>query len=628
MKCTMPAKLLAATCLLFSLVAPAAVRADDLIVEVSPPANSGHFSTIQAALQHAQAYITANPPGTAASKTFQIMVQPGTYTGPITAISNVNIIGSSTANTFINGTGTIISLNGVSAVAIRRFTFQTGTTAISIANSSGVEITNNVFSLNRNATAILATTASSATRPPTIANNTFYNNNIAINTGFPLEITNNIFANNNTAIAAPSGLTSLTYNAFYNNGNKGVTPSQETNLPNNAHPGLDARFVDPPNDFHLQADSPCRGSGNLQLTNSFDRTTSDIGAYGGPFSDGTATSTGPATVTGLVSTIESPLTPPTVMRLRWTASNSPSVTGYRVYYRTSPAISLKADEDQDNSGFIFVTGATATLTFSTLPTAPAAPAGTPIVTLAPGDRSLLVSWTPVAGATAYIVYYHTASFTSSSLPSTFVRVESPATSTTLAGLNNGSSNRYFVQVLPVAEIRVLAEVTAVIDNTIASAPGTKNESARSATTAQRIGESVSGTISTEKSDFPEAVSPYPDLQGKGCFIATAAYGFYSAPQVQALREFRDCYLMPHAPGRAFVAWYYRHGPRAAAYLNQHPWLKAPVRLALLPLVAMSLFLVKTSVALKITFALVGLGCWGWSLSRKGKQAAVQMGGAP
>src|SRR4051794_1388702 len=89
MKCTMPAKLFAATYLLFSLAAPATVRADDLIVEVLPPATPGLFPPIQPAIQHAQAYSTANPPGSAASKTFQILVQPGTYSGPITPISNV-----------------------------------------------------------------------------------------------------------------------------------------------------------------------------------------------------------------------------------------------------------------------------------------------------------------------------------------------------------------------------------------------------------------------------------------------------------------------------------------------------------------------------------------------------------
>jgi len=86
--------------------------------------------------------------------------------------------------------------------------------------------------------------------------------------------------------------------------------------------------------------------------------------------------------------------------------------------------------------------------------------------------------------------------------------------------------------------------------------------------------------------------------GGWCFIATAAYGSYLAPEVQILRDFRDKWLIsdlrfeildlrfeiPNKLGRAFVGFYYRVSPPFAHFISEHEYLKAPTRWLLTPVV--------------------------------------------
>jgi hypothetical protein len=215
----------------------------------------------------------------------------------------------------------------------------------------------------------------------------------------------------------------------------------------------------------------------------------------------------------------------------------------------------------------------------------------------------MLSWSSVSGATGYNVHYGIASTSENTINVGNV------TSFVLSGLTNGQP--YKVAVSAVTQSIYFIAVTAVDNTGSASLPGVDHESIYSQEASVPLGPVLESGLSNEVSDFPEAIAPYPNLPNKGCFIATAAYGVYSAPQVQVLREFRDRYLMTNSSGRAFVHWYYQYGPTGATFLNAHPWLKPAVRAALMPAVGGALFLTRTSLLIKLTVLLsVGflLGC--------------------
>lgn len=75
-----------------------------------------------------------------------------------------------------------------------------------------------------------------------------------------------------------------------------------------------------------------------------------------------------------------------------------------------------------------------------------------------------------------------------------------------------------------------------------------------------------------------------DVTNYDCFIATAAYGSYLDPHVEALRIFRDEHLLTNATGKSFVQWYYANSPPVAEYISQHEGLRLVTRLLLTPVV--------------------------------------------
>lgn len=69
-------------------------------------------------------------------------------------------------------------------------------------------------------------------------------------------------------------------------------------------------------------------------------------------------------------------------------------------------------------------------------------------------------------------------------------------------------------------------------------------------------------------------------------ILTARYSRNQNPILtfEALREFKDKYLLTNVAGRTMVDIYYRTSPPVAAFIGQHESLRAITRLGLTPVV--------------------------------------------
>jgi parallel beta-helix repeat protein len=502
--------------------------------------------------------------------TIEIHPGAGPYTGTFSLTKKLTIVGTETASTILDGggSGPIITVDNLTSIAIRRLSFQNASTGVLLRNSASAEITNSAFRVT-GGTALDIQSSSSAT----ITNNTFYNNSngISFATGTSVTIVNNIFANNTGTAVSALATGTLGYNCFFSNGTDGQIGDSDPAVSHNVF--TDPKFVKTAaGDFHLQTGSSCIDTGTG--TDTVDGSTADIGAYGGSNSD-----TIPFQVTG-VSLTDTSVTPNNSIRVTWSPNNCYLIGGYKVYSGTSsgvygtPADTLSTSSTYDLLGLN--------------PPVPSAPVGDPNLQSEPSNQTLLLSWTAASGATGYEMSVDAA-------PAFDI---GDTTSYTLTGLTNNTN--YTITVTPFAQSKYYVAVTAYYNTTA------KPESALSSETSIGIGTKVAGT-SSSKTDYPEAITAYPNLQNKGCFIATAAYGYYSAPQVRALREFRDRYLVTNAPGRAFVGWYYTYGPAAAQFISKHPDLKPVVRVALLPAVGAAMFMTRTSALAKtILFVLSGL----------------------
>jgi predicted ATP-dependent serine protease len=63
------------------------------------------------------------------------------------------------------------------------------------------------------------------------------------------------------------------------------------------------------------------------------------------------------------------------------------------------------------------------------------------------------------------------------------------------------------------------------------------------------------------------------IKNEPCFVATAAFGDYEAPEVIILRRFRDKKLSRYKIGRAFISVYYMVGPYMAKGISGKPRIK-------------------------------------------------------
>lgn len=104
--------------------------------------------------------------------------------------------------------------------------------------------------------------------------------------------------------------------------------------------------------------------------------------------------------------------------------------------------------------------------------------------------------------------------------------------------------------------------------------------------------------------------------GNFCFIATAAYGSRLDPHVVTLREFRDRRLLTNAPGRAFVAWYYRVSPPIAEWIGERDWARAGVRAALMfPVLAIAHPQVALALLVLLCAGMLARRSGSWGLSK-------------
>lgn len=491
-----------------------------------------------------------------------ILVEPREYQESLSLRNKkrITLRGVETARTILKPaeiSKPILTLEGTSRILVKNFTFLEAESGISITGSTDFSISANVFHLGSSGTAITVSKDSDGD----ITNNTFYKNSVGVKRATTdTWVENNLFSINQTAISDSSTTTTnINYNGFHNNADDGALGTNRVTISDAAFVSVDKE------DFHLTAEA----------TDAIDKDASgdDLGAYGGANAD-----TYPYPVAGL--SVVSPTNDAVSysLTLTWSDNTDYRVNGYNVYTYiegAESAFNMAAGVDVGDITSHPLSG--------TVPVA-AAPAAPQIATVTPRHQSLAIAWSATSSATAYELRYGIDSTAENILNIGNV------TSHVLSGLSNGTT--YKIRVHAIAQATLHAAVTAHDAN------GHESYSLSNEVT-QVISPAYTSEASTEVTGMPEATVSYPLLPNEGCFIATAAYGHYSAPQVQALRDFRDRYLMKFSAGRAFVHWYYTHGPAGARVLNDYPVLKLPARIALYPLVLSALFFTQTLASIQL-----------------------------
>jgi hypothetical protein len=553
------------------------------------------FTTIQAAIDAAQSGD-------------QVVVEPGTYSENLTFRSNVDVLGAETAFTFIQpqtSAQPTVLIRVASNLRFSNFTLIGAATAISVAGSTGVQITNVVF---ESATSIAIDSTTSSAQ---VTNNVFFDNALAIRRDSTLvAITNNIFRSNTATIRNNGALldlnTNVVSNCWSNNADLlvgGVDGGYGTQITLG-----DPLFVaESGGDYHLKQGSPCIDVG--QGTDVIDNSVADLGAYGGPYADPL-----PMPVTGLTLTDTSAATP--AITVAWAANLSYLVTNsslpgsYNVYYNQGTSGPPYNGTDAGGGAQPSPVNAGNVTTFALANLSPLASraSATELLSAAGVNQGVTLGWVAVPGASGYRVHYGVASTAESE------KDVGNVTTFTVQGLTNGTSY--------VFAVGTLTQATYYVAVTARDSTPSKHESDYSAESSIAVGTAAESLLSNQLSARPQSTTPYPALPDKGgCFIATAAYGADWYADVQALRDFRDTYLLRNAPGRWFVAHYYALSPAVADYIRAHSALKPIVRALLTPLVVVALFLLGSGVAAKAGVAtlLVALAGVFWRRRRRGGQ---------
>jgi hypothetical protein len=506
-----------------------------------------------------------------------VVIAPDTYTDNFTLKSNIKVRGAETARTILRSTSSapIMVVNGLEDVDISNLTFSEGDIGIEITGGDDINIFNNVFSLETTSTAIKVTDNSNVG----IRYNTFHDNDVAIERATDSTLVkNNIFSSNTTSVDdAGDDADNISFNCF-------STGSEKIG----SGPVGDPLFVNiSALDFHLRQNSPCKDAGDpAEDKDIFDPTSDgDAGAYGGGRADIVAFPVGRPNAT----VAESATNPGRFdVTLTWSRNLSYLTTSltdaYRIYYDSDESGEPYDGADAQDSGGSpkispFEVGNVGTVTLFNLLATPAVPDAPVLQAPSPSNRTLDLRWSAVPGATGYRIEYGIAAVDENEIDVGNV------TAYELGGLVN--EQVYSVQVSALQQTRYFFALT-VLGTTTGDPDDT--ESKHSPERSIAVGPAQVGTASNIQTGQPQPIEPYPLLpdQGEaGCFIATAAYGHFSHPQVQLLRDFRDRYLLTNVPGSAFVRWYYRHSPAAAAYIAQHETLRMLVRWSLLPAVGLA-----------------------------------------
>jgi hypothetical protein len=541
------------------------------------------YATIQAAINAAQPLDL-------------IVVEPGTYTENLVLRSDLRVVGREAARTLLQPQSAqvpTVDISLASDLRFSNFTLLEAGTAIDVAASAGVVISNIVFDSARDVA--IEVTESEVE----IAHNVFFDNRIAVRrNSVAATVTNNIFRSNAITISSPDLLVDNNVNVeanCYSDNADLIVGGTDTGYGRSFVLG-NPLFVDPVvRDFHLQESSPCIDIG--VGTDVIDDTVADAGAYGGEFADARPFPLDPPVLTdaSTASTVD--------ILVDWEPNLSYLVTSavlpgsYLLHYAQGTPGPPYAGDDADGGtqASPIDVGSVSAYTLSDLAPLTSAPQATRLLSAAGFDQSVVLTWEPVDGASGYRIHYGLSATDESEVDTGKV------TTYTVTDLVNGSEYRFAVG--------TLAQATYYVAVTARDSTPARHESVYSEGAAIELGEAAEGPLSNELTALPELTAAYPALpdQGGACFIATAAYGADWQAEVQILRDFRDRYLLTNAVGEWLVQMYYRVSPRAAHYLNEHATLKPIVRWILTPAMLIALFLLGSTTLVKAgTGALVVL----------------------